>query len=156
MRATAFLGLAALAALAACGSREPVADVVVSTVEPECKTVTVFSDTKIRPPKPSLPEEWRAFSGVWGKAGWDGYWCHDLYVMSIEDDGKVQLMDTHGPGGRHDGTAFPRVGQIDKNNRLTFVADGIRREYWIEDGILRGVRHLSGSEKSTIAMHRKS
>jgi hypothetical protein len=156
MRGTFVLCLAAFAGLAACGSREPVADVVISEVEPECKTVTVFSDTKISQPKETLPQEWRQFSGVWGKAGWDGYWCHDLYVMAIEEDGKVKLMDAHGPGGRHDGTVFSRVGRIDEGNRLTFVADGIRREYWIENGKLRGIRHLRGDDKMVIAMHRKS
>ncbi|GIX15161.1 MAG: hypothetical protein KatS3mg118_3120 [Paracoccaceae bacterium] len=156
MRGTAFLCLAAVALVAACSRREPVAEAPAAKTEPECRTVVVFSDHTVRKPKESLPEAWRRFSGVWGNAGWDGYWCHDLYVLAIEEDGTVQLIDTHGPGGRHDGSAFRRVGKITDDNRLTFVADGIRREYWIENDIMHGVRYLSGTEKSVIAMHRKS
>jgi hypothetical protein len=150
-------GLWGLALLAGCD--EPAAPQTVAEIPkpPECRTVTVFSSTKIVKPDKKLPDGWKAFSGVWGKAGWDNNtWCHDLYVLKIEKDGKVILMDTHGPGGNNDATAFRRVGQLDPDNHLRFRADGIRREYWIENGMLRGVKYLSDSLKSEILMTRKS
>lgn len=158
MKRVSAMGLAATLLLGGCGLFGEDPEPVMSTgveVEPECPTLWVFSDTEIKPPNGEVPEEWRAFSGVWGKAGWDGHWCHDLYVMEIGEDGTVIVMDVHGPGGKHDGTVFPRTGRIDDDNRLSFIADGVRREYWVEDGKLRGVRHLSADRKMSIAMHPK-
>lgn len=120
----------------------------VAQIEPECPTLWVFSDTTVKIPGEDVPEDWRAFSGVWGKAGWDGYWCHDLYVLEIDTEGVVSLMDVHGPGGKHDGTVFPRVGQINEKGRLTFVADGEKREYWVENGRLHGRRTKSLEDRT--------
>lgn len=136
---------ASLIALSGClpffGSSEPEPVAApVTEIDPSCPTLWVFADTTIKTPGEDVPEDWRAFSGIWGKAGWDGYWCHDLYVLEIGNDGVVSLMDVHGPGGKHDGTVFPRVGQINEEGRLTFVADGETREYWVEDGQLHGRR----------------
>lgn len=151
------VGAAVLAGLlAACSSKPEPKPVVVAEVPKDCPTVWVFSDTKIRKPKKDVPDEWKAFSGVWGNAGWDGHHCHDLYVMEIAKDGTVKLMDTHGPGPKYSGTAFPRVGKIGKDNRLSFLADGIRREYWIFDGKMIGIRHLTSTKKSHIEMERKT
>lgn len=157
------VGGAAVALLAGCAEEPPppapppapVAQA--APVDPECRTVKIFSPHKITRPGRKIPDGWKAFSGVWGKGAWDNKtWCHDLYVMKIEEDGKVTLMDAHGPGGRHDGTAFRRVGQIHADNRLRFTADGIVREYWIEDGKLRGIKHISETVKSEITLNRKS
>ncbi len=153
------IGLVALGLLTACGeSKAPAPQpVAAAPLDPECRTVVVFDSTKISKPPSDLPDAWKAFSGVWGKAGWNNNtWCHDLYVMKIDEDGKVALMDTHGPGGGHDGTAFARVGKLGDDNRLRFYADGLEREYWIEDGKLMGVKHLSGNRTMTIAMLPKS
>lgn len=154
-------GLAAGLALSGCSllfGEEEAAPIMTTGVEvaPECPTLWVFSDTTIKDPGEDLPEDWRQFSGVWGLAGWGGYWCHDLYIMEIAKTGEVSLMDVHGPGGKHDGTVFPRTGRITEEGRLTFVADGVRREYWLEDGKLQGRRHARDEPTLSIEMHRKT
>ncbi len=155
------VGLIALGLLGACAETNQTAapapvPVAERPVDPECKTVTVFSSTKITKPNRKIKPEWQAFSGVWGKAGWNDTWCHDLYVMKIEDTGKVILMDTHGPGGRHDGSAFQRTGTLTPDNRLVFKADGVDREYVIRDGKLYGVQRIAKDVELRIAMQRKS
>lgn len=153
--------LATLAVIAGCAEPAPPpapapAPVAAKPVDPECKTVVVFSSTKITKPAKALPDGWKQFSGVWGKAGWDdNTWCHDLYVLKIEKTGKVEIMDAHGPGGKHDGSAFRRTAQLTAENKLEFIADGIKREYWIEDGKLRGRRFVAEDRTSEIAMTRK-
>jgi hypothetical protein len=155
------MALVALGLVAACSEEAPPppapAQVAEKPLDPECQTVKIFSKYKFAKPTKTMPEGWKPFIGVWGKAGWQNNTiCHDLYVLSIDKDGKVMLIDAHGPDGKFDGSAFQRVGQIGPDNRLRIIADGIPREYWIEDGKLRGIKFLSSTATHEITMTKKS
>ena len=67
------------------------------TVVADCYTVELFTVANIEPPGANVPADWAAYSGVWGKAAWEGKWCHDLHVLRVEEDGSVEVMELHAP-----------------------------------------------------------
>lgn len=123
------------------------------TMVDDCYTVDLFSPAKIEKPGKDVPAEWRKFSGKWGSAAWDGKWCHDLYVMKINPDGSVNVMDLHAPyepWGKP-ATAFRRKAWFSKDGRLHVAHGSVKAEYWIKDGRLYGLRK-EGSGALRIAM----
>lgn len=118
------------------------------TVVPDCYTVELFTVAKIKEPGDDVPSDWRAYSGTWGKAGWEGKWCHDLHVLEISPDGEVVVMELHAPydpWGRP-ATAFKRFGRITEDGRLRVSYSGVNVEYWIQNGRLYGLRKEGGGE----------
>lgn len=123
----------------------------------DCYTVVMFSDASIEAPSPDVPEAWRDYLGVWVKGAWDGKWCHDLYVTSIEPSGEVSLIEAHGPyePWSKPATAFRRTGHIDEDGRLHLTYGGIRVVYELRDGMLVGSRR-EGASELTAALVRQS
>ena len=116
------------------------------TVVQDCYTVELFTVAEIEPPGADVPAEWAAFSGKWGKAAWDGKWCHDLHVLTIAADGSVVAMELHAPyepWGKP-ATAFRRTGRIGDDGRLRIRYSGVVVEYWVENGRLYGLRKEGG------------
>lgn len=116
------------------------------TVVADCYTVELFTVADIEPPGSDVPVEWAAYSGKWGKAGWDGKWCHDLHVLSIDAAGNVVVMELHAPyepWGRQ-ATAFKRTGKIGQDGRLRVSYSGVLNEYWVQNGRLYGLRKEGG------------
>lgn len=145
-----FAGFAAALALAACSSGKPKPTITPfeKTVVEDCYTVDLFTVAEIESPGAEVPPEWAAYSGKWGSAGWDGKWCHDVYVLKISPSGEVLLMDLHAPyepWGKP-ATAFKRKGRIAKDGRLRVVHGTVVSEYWIENGKLYGLRKEGPSE----------
>lgn len=119
----------------------------------DCYTVELFTVADVKKPKDEVPAEWAKFSGVWGKAGWEGKWCHDLHVLTISPDGQVELMELHAPyepWGKP-ATAFRRKGYMTKEGRLRLVYSGVKVDYWFENGQLYGLRE-EGNGKMRIAL----
>lgn len=145
-----------LLALAACsfggGKKVDPTPFEKTTVE-DCYTVDLFTVAKIIPPAKDVPKEWAAYSGKWGSAGWDGKWCHDLYVLNIDASGKVDVMETHAPydAWGKKATAFRRKGWIGKDGRLRLTYSGVKSEYWVQGGKLYGLRK-EGNGTLRIAM----
>lgn len=118
------------------------------TVVADCYTVELFTVAKVETPGDDVPPEWAAYSGKWGKAAWEGKWCHDLHVTKINADGTVEVMSLHAPyepWGKP-ATAFRRQGRITDDGRLRIVFSGVAVEYWIEDGRLYGLRSEGGGK----------
>ena len=116
------------------------------TVVADCYTVELFTVADIEPPGADVPAEWAAYSGIWGKAAWEGKWCHDLHVMKIEADGSVEVMELHAPyepWGKP-ATAFRRQGRITDEGRLRIRYSGVVVEYWVQNGRLYGLRKEGG------------
>ena len=155
--ATALAGCALVAlALAGCSSGPKKAASTTpydQTVVEDCYTVDLFTVSKIVPPGGDVPKEWAAYSGKWGSAGWNGKWCHDLYVLKISSSGQVDVMDLHAPmdawGKR--ATAYRRKGWISKDGRLRLAYGGVQVEYWLQNGRLYGLRK-EGTGELRIAM----
>ena len=123
-------------------------------VQPDCYTVDPYVPPKIAKPRSDVPDDMRAFSGLWGGGAWDGRVCHDLYVLQIEPSGTVVMFDAHGPGFGYDATAFTRKGEIGEDGRLRVQKGKATVEYWIEDGRMHGVRRI-GPLSNRIIMARK-
>ncbi|QIE55110.1 hypothetical protein G5B40_06375 [Pikeienuella piscinae] len=123
------------------------------TVVEDCYTVDLFTVAKIEPPGSDVPAEWARLSGKWGSAGWDGKWCHDLYVLKIAANGEVEVMDLHAPyePWAKPATAFRRKGRISKDGHLRVAHGAVVSEYWLENGRLYGLRK-EGSGQLRIAM----
>jgi len=135
--------IAALAAAACAPKRQAAGPTAFDkTVRADCTTVTLFTPAPISTPGADVPAEWRAFSGVWGQAGWEGKWCHDLHVMNISADGAVEVMELHAPYAEwgREATAFRRMGRIGSDGRLRLRYKDVVVEYWVENGKLYGVR----------------
>lgn len=116
------------------------------TMVKDCYTVELFTVAEVQEPKAEVPPEWNRFLGVWGKAAWEGKWCHDLHVLNIEEDGTVEIMELHAPyepWGKP-ATAFRRKGRMTKENHLRVLYSGVEVEYWIENGRLYGERSEGG------------
>lgn len=118
------------------------------TVVKDCYTVDLFTVANIEEPGDGVPSDWAQYSGEWGKAAWDGKWCHDLLVTKIHEDGAVEVMELHAPyepWGKQ-ATAFRRKGRITSEGRLRITYTGVSIEYWIENGRLYGLRREGGGE----------
>jgi len=156
-----FPAVAAALILSGCGGSDrapaPLADPFAQTRDSSCYTVDLFTEVRINRPSDDVPEDWRGFSGRWGGGKWAGEWCHDLYVLDIQPDGRVRLIETYAPyepwGKR--AAAFTRTARIDPDGRLRLRYGRTRMEYWLKDGELRGVRDEGGGEL-LIAMERRS
>ncbi len=155
------LAIGALCLLAACGGSKrtlaPAGDPFAATRDDSCYTVDLFTKVSIQPPRDGVPEQWRAFSGRWGGGKWAGEWCHDLYVVDIAANGRVTVIETHAPlaaWGRP-ATAFRRTAQIGPDGRLRLAYGRVAVEYWLENGLLKGLRD-EGTGDMRIAMVRRS
>ena len=125
------------------------------TVDASCYTVDLFTEPNWVRPDGAVPEEWRGFAGQWGGAAWAGEWCHDLYVLEVQPDGLVRLIETHAPYAAwgKPATAFRRTARIGPDGRMRLAYGQVRIEYWLEDGRLLGVREEAG-ERQRIMMSR--
>ncbi|SET24190.1 hypothetical protein [Oceanicella actignis] len=151
---TRFALIAAAALLAGCAGSGDSAYRAASLEQPDCYTVDPFKTPRIKKPSDKVPAAWRAFAGRWGGGAWDGFVCHDLYVMAVEPSGDVLLFDAHGPGFGTDATAFTRKGRIGPDGHLRVRKGAAMVEYWIEDGKLHGVR-VKGNARNRIIMSRR-
>ncbi|MEM7270379.1 MAG: hypothetical protein AAF401_14160 [Pseudomonadota bacterium] len=145
-----YVVLAALAAaLAACAPPpKRTATTYDSTVKRDCYTVDLFTEAVVEPPAEDVPAEWKGFSGVWGGGAWEGKWCHDLYVLSIDANGQVTVIETHGPfedWGR-EATAFRRQGYITDKGRLRLIYSNVSVEYELAGDKLHGRRKEGAGE----------
>lgn len=123
------------------------------TVDAGCYTVDLFTPSNITQPTDDVPAEWHGYLGKWGGGAWEGKWCHDLYVLSISADGKVDLISAHAPfpeWGR-EATAFRRQGLIGKDGRLTVRFKDVVLEYRLDKGSLLGDRR-QGNAKMRIKL----
>lgn len=123
------------------------------TVDAGCYTVDLFTPSTVTQPTDDVPSEWHGYLGKWGGGAWEGKWCHDLYVLSITADGKVDIISAHAPfpeWGR-EATAFRRQGLIGKNGRLTVRFKDVVLEYRLEKGSLLGDRR-QGNAKMRIKL----
>ncbi len=112
------------------------------TADAGCYTVDLFTPSTVTAPTSDVPSEWHGYLGKWGGGAWEGKWCHDLYVLSISPDGKVDVISAHAPfpeWGR-EATAFRRQGVIGKNGRLTLRYKDVVVEYRLDKGSLLGDR----------------
>lgn len=118
------------------------------TVKSDCYTVDLFTVATIEDPAEAVPSEWRGYSGVWGKAAWEGEWCHDLHVLKIADNGDVEVLELHAPLEKwgKQATAFRRKGRITDDGRLRLSYSGVNIEYWLQNGKLYGLRREGGGE----------
>ena len=119
-RLAAVMGLLAIAGCAA--EEQAKVEVDLSRqLSPGCYTVDLFDPYKIEEPGPDVPEDARAFLGVWKNGAWGGHWCHDLYITKAYPDGRVVLLDAYGPyrDAGIEATVFKRTGQV-KDGVLTF------------------------------------
>jgi hypothetical protein len=113
-----------LLAIAGCASEERQANVeadIGKRLSPGCYTVDLFDPYTIERPGPGVPEDARAFLGVWKNGAWGGHWCHDLYITRAFADGSVELLDAYGPYREVgiEATVFKRKGQVE-DGVLTF------------------------------------
>ena len=94
-------------------------------LRPGCYTVDLFDPYKIEYPDATVPGDVRQFLGVWRQGGWDGEWCHDLYVTAVYPDGTAVVLDLHGPYTKYgvEATVFKRKGKI-KDGVLTLNSIG--------------------------------
>ncbi|MEO1494355.1 MAG: hypothetical protein AAFV19_19575 [Pseudomonadota bacterium] len=148
MKVLNILALGAAVALAACVQPKPKEKVDLSTkLKPGCYTVDLFDPYRIEYPDAAVPADARQFLGVWKNGAWNGNWCHNLYVTKVHADGRVDVLDTHGPSPYTgvDATAFKRTGSI-KNGVMSFRIDGLPVSYRLVDGFLVGQRKLKTGE----------
>jgi len=110
-------------------------------LSPGCHTVDLFDPYEIQRHGAEVPVEYANFLGVWKNGAWGGTWCHDLYVIRVEADGSVDLLDAHGPNPPvHGATVFRRMGRID-GGVLSFTSvGGARVEYRVVGKYLVGER----------------
>ncbi|HKK35782.1 MAG TPA: hypothetical protein VJ994_05790 [Paracoccaceae bacterium] len=153
-RVPAIAGLL-LAGLAGCSGPDEPAPVQAGLVQPDCYTVDLYQPPRYVEPGPDVPATHTDYLGQWGGGAWNGLVCHDLWVLEVDGDGRVTMLDAHGPGLYPDATAFERVGTIDGNGRLNVRKGTSRVQYWIEDGRLHGVRRR-GDQEIRIIMERRS
>jgi hypothetical protein len=154
------IGVVAVGALAGCMSSAPPPRTDVAfeeTRDASCYTVDLFTKPRFVKPGDNVPRNWRDFAGVWGGGAWDGQWCHDLYILEVQPDGLVRLIETHAPyepwGKR--ATAFQRTGRIGEDGRLRLRYGRTVSEYWVENGTLFGRQDEAGDIRR-IALSRQS
>jgi len=142
MKAWNLLALASAVALTACVQPKPKKTVDLSDkLSPGCYTVDLFDPYQIEYPATEVSAENRKFLGVWKNGAWNGNWCHDLYVTKVYADGRVDLIDTHGPNPHSgiDATAFKRSGRI-QDGILFVQSNGVTTRYRIVQDFLVGER----------------
>ena len=140
-RLAAVIGLLAIAGCAQ-EKRAEVETDLRKQLSPGCYTVDLFDPYTIEYPGPDVPEDARAFLGVWKNGAWGGHWCHDLYITRAFADGSVELLDAYGPFRQAgiEATVFKRKGRV-KDGVLTFRSqNGSLVEYRIVDDYLVGQR----------------
>ncbi len=154
MRIGTLLTLGAAALLAACVQPKPKKKIdLADSLKPGCYTVDLFTPYQIEYPDAQVPADARQFLGVWKNGAWNGRWCHDLYVTKVYADGRVDVLDAHGPSPYTgvDATAFKRTGSI-KNGVMNLRIDGFPVTYRIVDGYLVGNRKIkSGALEITMS-----
>jgi hypothetical protein len=145
-----------LAACAPSKPKAPAVDPFAVTRDDSCYTVDLFTKVAIRAPSDKVPSDWRGYSGRWGGGKWAGVWCHDLYVVDIAPDGKVTVIETHAPleAWGKPATAFRRTARIGQDGRLRLAYGDVAVEYWLENGLLKGLRD-EGAGLQHIAMTRR-
>jgi len=154
--------LAAFLAISACSTQSRPAPVAAKLNHADnlilgCYTVDLFDPYKIKYPGADVPREIAKFLGVWKDAGWNGKWCHDLYITEVEADGTVTLLDAYGPnlGQGMEATVFKRTAKI-KDGVLSFRAVGhapVSYEVAGNGGFLVGKR-LDAAGRYVITMQR--
>lgn len=154
MKLWTFFALAAVAATAACVQPKPKKTTsLADNLKQDCYTVDLFTPYQIEYPDARVPADARQFLGVWKNGAWNGDWCHDLYVTKVHADGRVEVLDAHGPSPYTgvDATAFKRTGTI-KNGVMSLRVDGFPVTYRVVDGLLVGQRKiLNGSLAITMS-----
>jgi hypothetical protein len=138
------LAVTALLAIAACAEekRAEVETDLRKKLSPGCYTVDLFDPYKIEEPGSDVPEDARAFLGVWKNGAWGGRWCHDLYITKAFSDGQVELLDAYGPYREAgiEATVFKRTGRV-KDGVLSFTSQhGSPVEYRLVGDYLVGER----------------
>ncbi len=156
---TRVLIIALALAAAGCASEKPAPRATTAfaeTVDPSCYTVDLFTPPNFVEPNGEVPDGWRGFTGRWGGGAWAGEWCHDLYVLEVQPDGLVRLIETHAPyeAWGKPATAFRRTARIGDDGRLRLAYGRVQIEYWIEDGRLLGLREEDG-RRQRIMMTRR-
>ena len=141
------IGALLMGLAAACAPKpKPTSTPYDKTVDASCYTVDLFTPAEVQSPASDVPAEWAAYLGKWGGGAWDGKWCHDLYVLDISSDGKVDMISAHAPfpeWGR-EATAFRRKGVITKDGRIRVFFKNVSVEYRLEGGRLLGERKEGG------------
>ena len=136
--------LVGLLAIAGCAEEEQAAvEVNVSKgLSPGCYTVDLFDPYTIYAAGPDVPEDARAFLGVWKNGAWGGQWCHDLYIIKAFADGSVELLDAYGPYRQAgiEATVFKRRGRVEDGVLKFTSRDRSPVEYRIVGGYLVGER----------------
>jgi hypothetical protein len=139
-----FVAVVGLLAIAGCAEQKQAqVEVDISKrLSPGCYTVDLFDPYEIKTPTPDVPPEVSAFLGVWKNGAWGGKWCHDLYITEAHPDGRVVLLDAHGPYLEANimPTVFKRKGRVE-DGVLKFTSQhGSPVEYRIVGEYLVGER----------------
>jgi hypothetical protein len=130
-------------------------NVSASLLQPDCYTVYIHGGVTYKRPGREVPADRRAYLGQWGGGAWGGTVCHDLWITDVgaPNDGAT-VIDAHGPGLYPDATAFRRPGYFDQDGRLHVKKGREEVEYWIEDGLMHGIRRVGG-QTIRIVMERR-
>lgn len=120
---------------------KPVADYSQYT-DSSCYTVDLFDEWKIAPPAADVPDRYKGYLGDWGNGAWNGNWCHDLRVLKVTADGRVDVLDMHAPDAnlKYPATVFRRKGIIDKDGNLRFSYGRETHVYRLDGRFLVGKR----------------
>lgn len=98
-----------------------------NTHEPrrDCYTVKLFDPYRLAKPQEGTPVEFSRYVGVYKYAAWNGFWCHDLYVIDVGPDGTARILDAYGPNANQgrEATIFQRTGRV-QDGELRFVSLG--------------------------------
>lgn len=141
--ARAAIAVLAAITVAGCGGSDSKDEVAVDApaLSPGCYTVDLFDPFTIKAPPPEIAEEADDFLGVWMNGAWDGKWCHDLYVTSVNADGSVEVLDAYGPyvPAGVEATVFRREGHL-KDGVLTLHSQGATVTYHRDGAYLVGTR----------------
>ncbi|HEY6979493.1 hypothetical protein [Reyranella sp.] len=108
-----------------------------------CGLPVAFNAT---PPAAGVPEQARAFSGVWtGK--WDDGLCSALIVESVHPNGYASLIYVHGAmgGARPVAAGALRLSGAIAGSKLTNGVQGSYMEYVLHDNELLGNYSIPGS-----------
>lgn len=120
---------------------------------PDCYTVDLFDPYRLEYPEAGVPPENFGFLGVWKKGGWNGSWCHDLYVTQVRADGTAEVLDAYGPVAANgiEATVFKRQAKIENGELVVSGNFGVAR-YRLNGEYLQGNRRdLFGKYEITLA-----